>query len=129
MTSKKKTPYPELGALSREKSPRKRTFLSLDGFGNLYREHVVAVYRYHHARTGCIADAQDLTAETFYAALESYSRYQPEKGTPIAWLMGIARHKLNDYFRRASNSIPLEINEAEPCDQSSPELEAGWRYS
>jgi len=98
---------------------------SLDGFADLYREHFVAVYRYHHARTGCVADAQDLTAETFRAALEGFSRYQPAKGSPIAWLMGIARHKLADYFRRAPKDISLEVVAAQPGEGPSPEVQAG----
>jgi RNA polymerase sigma factor (sigma-70 family) len=98
---------------------------SLDGFADLYREHFVAVYRYHHARTGCVADAQDLTAETFHAALESFSRYQPAKGSPIAWLMGIARHKLADYFRHAPKDISLAAVEAQPAEGPSPEVQAG----
>jgi RNA polymerase sigma-70 factor (ECF subfamily) len=98
---------------------------SLDGFGEIYREHVAAVYRYFHARTGSVADAQDLTAETFFAALDGFPRYRSGKGTPIAWLMGIARHKLVDYFRRSSRSVPLEVIETEPGDQLLPEAEAG----
>jgi RNA polymerase sigma-70 factor, ECF subfamily len=98
---------------------------SLDGFGNLYREHVVAIYRYHHARTGCVADAQDLTAETFRAALEGFSRFQPAQGKPIAWLMGIARHKLADHFRRPPQTVPLESIAAATGELPTPEVEAG----
>lgn len=126
MPSKPPTPYPGLWlASNREKSSLEVSIPSLDGFGDLYREHVVVVYRYHHARTGCVADAQDLTAETFRAALESFSRYQPSKGKPIAWLMGIARHKLADYFRRALQTVPLESIEAAASERPTPEVEAG----
>ena len=96
-----------------------------DGFDEIYREHVLAIYRYHHARTGCIADAQDLTAETFHAALESFSSYRPAKGSPVAWLMGIARHKLADHFRLAQKTVTLEAAEAEPGNWDSTEAKIG----
>jgi RNA polymerase sigma-70 factor (ECF subfamily) len=125
MPSKPQTPQPELWLSSAsEASTAQALAPSLDGFGNLYRQHVVAIYRYHHARTGCVADAQDLTAETFRAALEGISRYQPTQGRPIAWLMGIARHKLADHFRRAPQTIPLESIEAVIGEQPTPEVEA-----
>lgn len=100
-------------------------FQSLDGFGELYRSEIVKIFRYHHAHTGCIADAEDLTAETFKAALEGYSRYQPEKGGAIAWLMGIARHKLIDHFRRSPRQISLEAVEKTAVDLVTPEAKAG----
>ena len=77
-------------------------------FTRLYREHVEIIYRYHLARTGNVQDAQDLTAETFRAALEAFSRFQPERGSPLAWLIGIAYHKLVDFFRKERDHTPLD---------------------
>jgi RNA polymerase sigma-70 factor (ECF subfamily) len=126
MPSKPQAPHPGLCLSSADEAAAAQALApSLDGFGDLYREHVVAIYRYHHARTGCVVDAQDLTAETFRAALEGFSRYQPAQGRPIAWLMGIARHKLADHFRRAPQTIPLESIEAATGEQFTPEVEAG----
>jgi hypothetical protein len=60
MPSKPQTSQPELWLSSAsEVSTAQALAPSLDGFGDLYRQHVVAIYRYHHARTGCVADAQD----------------------------------------------------------------------
>lgn len=128
MTSKRQAPDPGrwLSSVS-EVLSIKAPAPSLDGFGDLYREHMVAIYRYHHARTGSVADAQDLTSETFRAALEGFSSYRASKGKPIAWLMGIARHKLVDYFRRAAQNLPLESIEKAAVGQSSPEMAVGQR--
>ena len=41
-----------------------------DAFAELYRRHVTGVYRYHMAHTGNVKDAEDLTSQTFMAALE-----------------------------------------------------------
>ena len=40
-----------------------------EAFVELYQRHILKVYRYHLARTGNVADAQDLTSQTFMAAL------------------------------------------------------------
>jgi RNA polymerase sigma-70 factor (ECF subfamily) len=44
--------------------------------------------------------AQDLTAETFLAAVTA-ARRQPAPPITTAWLVGVARHKLADHWRRA----------------------------
>jgi RNA polymerase sigma-70 factor (ECF subfamily) len=76
-------------------------------FAELYRRHFTRVYRYHYARTGNIHDAQDLTAQTFVAALEGIGSYQ-ERGCFIAWLMGIAHNKMALHFRSRKAEVPLE---------------------
>lgn len=38
-------------------------------FAELYRRHLDRVYRYLYSRVGHVQDAQDLTAQTFIAAL------------------------------------------------------------
>lgn len=80
-----------------------------DAFDALYRRYVARVYRYCYARCGSRIDAEDLTAQTFLAALESLRRYRG-RGSFAAWLLGIARHKCTDHHRRryADRSEPLE---------------------
>ncbi|MEM9922954.1 MAG: sigma factor [Cyanobacteria bacterium P01_D01_bin.50] len=65
----------------------------------MYRRHVTNVYRYLFSRVENVDDAQDLTTQTFLAAKESIANYQ-RRGSLAAWLMGIARHKATDSFRR-----------------------------
>lgn len=43
--------------------------------------------------------AQDLTAETFLAAVTA-ARQQPVPAITTGWLIGVARHKLADHWRR-----------------------------
>jgi RNA polymerase sigma factor (sigma-70 family) len=72
----------------------------------LYDRYVERIYRYHLARTGCPAEAEDLTSETFRAALEGLDRCRPEQAA--AWLVGIARHKQADQLRRSGRVVSLE---------------------
>ena len=76
-------------------------------FIDLYQRHIKRVYGYHLVRTHNDQDAQDLTSETFLAAMNSIANYRP-KGSFYAWLMGIAYHKLIDYYRNNSTVVSLD---------------------
>ena len=64
----------------------------------LYDRAVGEVHGYL-ARRCPASDADDLTAETFMAAVDSIERGAVDRVT-TAWLVGIARHKLVDHWRR-----------------------------
>lgn len=49
------------------------------------------VYAYVAYRVGDGPDAEDLTSETFERAVRYKKSYDPGKGEPVAWLIGIAR--------------------------------------
>ena len=49
------------------------------------------VYAYVAYRIGAGPDAEDVTSETFERALRYRKSYDPSKGEPLAWLIGIAR--------------------------------------
>lgn len=71
-----------------------------DAFVALYRRQLPTIVRFFVRRTGNAEVSADLAAEVFAAALESAERYDPESGPVLAWLYGIAGHKLADSFRR-----------------------------
>ncbi len=70
----------------------------------LYDDAVPHVYGYLLARCGGRALAEDLTSETFLAAVEAARRpiVNGVVAAPmtIPWLIGIAQHKLADHWRR-----------------------------
>jgi RNA polymerase sigma-70 factor, ECF subfamily len=49
------------------------------------------VYSYVAYRIGDGPDAEDITSETFERAVRYKKSYDPRKGEPLAWLIGIAR--------------------------------------
>jgi len=67
-----------------------------------------SVYGYIHARLAPRHDqVEDLVQEVFFSAWENLERYRGA-GPLGAWVMGIARHKVEDYYRerlRAPESI------------------------
>ena len=92
-------------------------------FEQLYRRYADRVYRYCYARGGASSDAEDLTAQTFLAALEGIRRYQ-QRGSVAAWLFGIAWRKCNDYHRQRYKQPTLPLSSAESVeDTASPDLE------
>jgi RNA polymerase sigma-70 factor, ECF subfamily len=69
------------------------------GFESWYRRTLPRVYSYLVSRSGGdVALAEDLTQQTFIAAIDQRSRYDGRADT-VTWLCGIARHKLADHFR------------------------------
>jgi RNA polymerase sigma-70 factor (ECF subfamily) len=66
----------------------------------MYDRALPQVYGYLLLRCGSVAAAEDITAETFMAAVEALERGTAAAPT-MAWLIGIARHKLVDHWRRA----------------------------
>lgn len=66
----------------------------------LYDRALPDVYGYLHSRCGNAAVAEDLTAETFLAAVAAVRAGTAELS--VAWLIGIARHKLVDHWRARS---------------------------
>jgi RNA polymerase sigma factor (sigma-70 family) len=73
-----------------------------EAFGAFYRRHVRRIAAFHLARCRGAQDAADLTAETFAVALEALDRFDPQRGEPIAWLFGIARHRNVGHHRRGA---------------------------
>jgi RNA polymerase sigma-70 factor, ECF subfamily len=78
-----------------------------DAFAELYRRHVTRVYRYHMAHTGNTKDAEDLTSQTFMAALEGIKSFRGS-GSFAAWIMGIASKKRLMHFRGSRFEVPLD---------------------
>ncbi len=72
-----------------------------DIFEAFYREQIEDLQRFVARRVGDRERAADLTAEIFLAAIDSAHRYRPGRGTPRAWLYGIARVLVANDRRRS----------------------------
>jgi RNA polymerase sigma-70 factor (ECF subfamily) len=108
-------------------------------FAALYRRYLTPVYRYFYTRTGDVQQAQDLTAQTFVAALEGRDvqqaqdltaqtfvaaleglpRYR-ERGRFAGWLFTIAARRLADHFRQQP-AVPLDDVADWPSPDPPPE--------
>src|SRR5512146_515971 len=92
--------------------------IDVDAFAELYHRHSTRVYRYHVAHTGNVKDAEDLTSQTFMAALEGIRSFRAT-GSFAAWIMGIASKLRLMFFRKNGSrpEVPLDaaLHYPSPC--------------
>jgi RNA polymerase sigma-70 factor (ECF subfamily) len=81
-------------------------------FEELYEEHFDGIFRYILYRVGHVAEAEDLTAQTFFKALRSLWRFRWSRGSFSAWLYRIATNEVNSHHRRRRPSVPLGLLDA-----------------
>ena len=70
-----------------------------DAFAAFYDENIRDVYTYARARVGT-DEAEDVTAEVFHAAALAFRQGRGEQ-LSTAWLIGVARNKIIDRWRKA----------------------------
>jgi RNA polymerase sigma-70 factor, ECF subfamily len=79
--------------------PRAVDTTAAPSFAAVAEELLDDVYGYLLYLTKNWAVAEDLTSETFEAALAKWRRFDPGRGTARAWLLAIARTTALDWFR------------------------------
>jgi len=82
-------------------------------FDDLYRESRDDVYAYVAGMLRDRGAAEEVTAAAFERAYRKRSRFNPRRGSPRAWLFGIARNAALDELRRRRRHA--ELND-EPID-------------
>ena len=87
----------------------------------LYDDALPHVYGYLVARCGRPALAEELTSETFLAAVDAVRRDDPPP-VSTAWLIGVARHKLVDHWRR----LAREERGLRAVGATEPEVDDPW---
>jgi RNA polymerase sigma-70 factor, ECF subfamily len=71
-------------------------------FGVLYARYIDRVYAYIYHRVGNVQETEDLTARTFYRALDKLETYE-DRGLPFsAWLFRIAHNLVANWHRDRS---------------------------
>ena len=119
-------PTLEAEALAQQAALVQRAMSDPQAFTALYESHFERVYRYHLARSGSAAEAQDLTTLTFVAALENLERFRGT-GSFSAWLFGIARRQAAMYFRSRKREVELDAAMTLADTAPLPEILAGQR--
>lgn len=92
----------------------------------LYDEALPVVYGYFVRRCPDRGTAEDLTSETFLAAMDA-ARRGTVSTLSVPWLVGVARHKLADHYRRRHDRHSVPVSElpepAQPADDWDTELD------
>lgn len=92
-------------------------------FGVLYERYVDRIYGYIYHRVGNVQEAEDLTARTFYRALDNLHSYE-DRGAPFAaWLFRIAHNLMANWHRDRSRRRFLSLDRlwAHRAEDDSPE--------
>src|SRR3954462_2178046 len=88
--------------------------IALD-FDALYREARDDVYAYAATLLRDRGLAGDVTAQAFERAFRRRSRYDARRGSPRAWLFGIARNAALDELRRPQRAASAQVPEPPPA--------------
>jgi RNA polymerase sigma-70 factor (ECF subfamily) len=116
-------PVPEPQAAEDEPSLVARARTDPRAFGKLYEHYVERVYSYIYHRVGNIQEAEDLTARTFYRALDKLDSYE-DRGLPFsAWLFRIAHNLTANWHRdhKARSFLSLDRLLGQGADKDTPE--------
>lgn len=93
------------------------------GAAGLFDEHLDRVYIYVARRVASRDLAEDVTADTFRAAMESFGKLKRQD--PYLWLLGIARRKVADAFRdarrRRARQLGTELEAMAGPDDERPD--------
>jgi RNA polymerase sigma-70 factor, ECF subfamily len=85
-----------------------------------YQQAVPEVFGYFFHRCGDSATAEDLTSETFLAAVRNLEDGRPVP-LDVPWVIGVARHKLADHWRRRAREERLrDALEQDPDTEDDP---------
>ena len=88
-------------------------------FNQLYLAYIRPIYRYIYSKVGEVGQTEDLTAQVFLEALECLPGYHHD-GHFAAWLFGIARHKIADYYRSRHSEGRIEDTLRESEKKADP---------
>jgi RNA polymerase sigma-70 factor (ECF subfamily) len=92
-------------------------------FGLLYERYVDRIYGYIYHRVGNVQEAEDLTARTFYRALDNLHTYE-DRGAPFAaWLFRIAHNLMANWHRDRSRRRFLSLDRlwSQRAEEETPE--------
>ncbi|MBQ9828040.1 MAG: RNA polymerase sigma factor [Lachnospiraceae bacterium] len=95
-----------------------------DSFAAIYDAYYDRIYKYAFTLLLNREDAEDVTADTFFAAYANISTYDPEKASMRTWLTRIAHNRAVNLVRSAAYSkredlpeVPEDPGYADPAGQ------------
>src|SRR5579862_7663702 len=76
-------------------------------FAELYRRRQGSVYRFALQMTGSSCVAEEVTQEVFLAVIRDADRFDPQRGSPLAYFYGIARNLTLRCLERDRFYVPM----------------------
>jgi RNA polymerase sigma-70 factor (ECF subfamily) len=96
---------------------------------DVYDVALPQVYGYLLRRCGSAPVAEDLTSETFMAAVDAATKDRMTTFS-VAWLIGVARHKLVDHWRRVERQqrVFVVMDGSDTVDDWDEKLDAALAH-
>ncbi len=91
----------------------------------LYERYGSALLRFALAMTDCRASAEDVVHDTFVELMRHPSRFDMTRGPLIAYLYGIARHRVARLARSARGTPAAQVESDSPSNESPPDATDG----
>lgn len=98
--------------------------MRVEGFAELYDDHIWDVYGFIAYRVSTREQAEDLTQATFERALKAWSRFDPERASAQTWLLAIARNLVIDHYRSDKSRSTSHLDTTEESDAKAGMVEA-----
>lgn len=100
-------------AQTEEKGLSNSAYIQEYNFTEFYNEYFTRVYNYVYYRVNNYHDTDDLTSLIFVKLFEKRNYYCADKAPIFAWVFGIARNTVTDYFRQQGRNtyVCLEATE------------------
>lgn len=83
--------------------------LDTDTFIDLYESYYKKVYNYISYRINNQSDVEELVSSVFETVIRKYYTYRPNRSPVEAWVIGIAKITVADYFRSAKKRVFVSI--------------------
>ena len=93
----------------------------VEAFGRLYDKYYEGISRYIYHRTLDQSLTEDLTSNTFFAALRHIGRYKWKRIPFSAWLYRIATNEIRMRYRQQKSVVASSVQSYPPHDSESPE--------
>lgn len=99
-----------------------------EAFAALYDQYLERVYRHVYYWVGNRTDAEDLTQQVFLLAWQAIGRYKQTGASFISWLLTIAHNLAVSFWRRAKETLYLELEPVSDERWADPEAETLAKY-
>jgi RNA polymerase sigma factor (sigma-70 family) len=110
-------------ARTRHADPDGRQPSALEQLEDVYRANVGPVSAYFARRCSEPKTVADLTSETFLRAAAGFARFDPRRGSPRAWLFGIASRVFSSYCAAHADGVAMTVRLAADRPLPSDEIE------
>jgi RNA polymerase sigma factor (sigma-70 family) len=110
-------------ARTQHAGPGDRQASALEQLENVYRANVGSISGYFGRRCSDPQTVADLTSETFLRAAAGFARFDPRRGSPRAWLFGIASRVFASHCAAQADGVEMAVRLAAERPLSTDEIE------